>query len=78
MTGRRAAVDRAERSYNRVMGESRVWGITLTTEMARQVREWRAEGCSYRAIAALADQTWGSDSGGNQLFGENPNAEPWN
>ena len=72
------------------MRNSQAWGVTLTIEIARQVRQWRAEDCSYRVIAALADQTWGTDSDGNQLFGidlclesaamfgEDPNAEPWN
>ncbi|MEH1165165.1 hypothetical protein V6V47_07240 [Micromonospora sp. CPCC 205539] len=67
------------------------WGVSLTIEVARQVRQWRVEEeYSYRGVATLADETWGTDSGGNQLFGiglcaesaallgENPNAEPWN
>lgn len=67
-----------------------VWDLVLTEDIARQVREWRADDCSYRAIAALADEAWGADSRGNQLFGEdlcvasarllgeNPSADPWN
>ncbi|PWR07242.1 hypothetical protein DKT68_19375 [Micromonospora acroterricola] len=66
------------------------WGLTLTADIARQVREWRADGYSWRAIAACADDTWGTDSGGNQLFdedlcresarllSEDLNADPWN
>ena len=66
------------------------WGLTLTTEIARQVRQWRADGYTWRAIAACADDAWGTDSRGNQLFGEDlclesarllgekPNADPWN
>jgi hypothetical protein len=66
------------------------WGLVLTADIARQVRQWRADGYTYRAIAARADETWGTDSRGNQLFGvdlclesarifgENPNEEPWN
>jgi hypothetical protein len=34
------------------------------------VRRWRAEDYSYRAVAAAADELWGTDSRGNQLFGE--------
>lgn len=67
----------------------KAWGLTLTTDIARQVRQWRAEGYTWRAIAAAADQTWGTESRGNQIFGrdlclecarmlgENPNADPW-
>jgi hypothetical protein len=66
------------------------WGLVLTEDIARQVRLWRAGDYSYRAIAGSADETWGTDSQGNQLFGidlclasarmlgENPNADPWN
>ncbi|MCW2141122.1 hypothetical protein [Actinoplanes cyaneus] len=67
------------------------WGITLTPEIARQVRRWRVEEeCSWRVIAALADQTWATDTRGNQLFGEDlcresalvlgedPNDDAWN
>jgi hypothetical protein len=46
------------------------WGLTLTTDIARQVRQWRAEGYTRRAIVAYADDAWGTDSRGNQLFGE--------
>jgi hypothetical protein len=67
-----------------------VWGLVLTADIARQVRQWRADDYSYRAIAACADEKWGTDSQGNQLFGEglclesarmlgeNPNVDPWN
>ncbi|MET8366927.1 hypothetical protein ABZU53_25535 [Micromonospora sp. NPDC005194] len=56
-----------------------------TTRPARS-----ADGYTWRAIAASADDAWGTDSRGNQLFGENlclesaqllgddPNADPWN
>ncbi|MFC3502829.1 hypothetical protein ACFOOK_17865 [Micromonospora krabiensis] len=66
------------------------WGLTLTTEIAQRVRQWRADGYSWRAVAVGADETWGTDSRGNQLFGadlcdqsarllgEDPDAEPWN
>lgn len=66
------------------------WGLTLTPEIARQVRTWRADDYTWRAIARSADETWGTSSRGNQLFGEdlcresarllgeNPDADPWN
>ncbi|GLW28262.1 hypothetical protein [Actinoplanes regularis] len=66
------------------------WGLALTEDIARQVRQWRADDYSYRAIAARADETWGTDSRGNQCFGmdlclesarmlgENPDNDPWN
>ncbi|MFI6151689.1 hypothetical protein ACIBCA_03220 [Kitasatospora sp. NPDC051170] len=63
---------------------------TLTAEMAAQIRTWRCdEGYSWRAVAQAATDLWGSDWGGNQLFGEdlclaaakllgeNINREPW-
>jgi hypothetical protein len=65
------------------------WGLTLTAEVALQVRHWRAEGSSFRVIAACADEAWGTDTRGNHLFGEdlclesarmlgeNPYADPW-
>jgi hypothetical protein len=47
------------------------WGLTLTLEMARQVRRWRVEDeCSWRVIATRADDKWGTETRGNQLFGE--------
>lgn len=66
------------------------WGLILTTDMARQVRRWRADGYTWRAIGAAADQAWGTASQGNQLvgrdlcleaarmLGEDPDADPWN
>ncbi|GIH21592.1 hypothetical protein Raf01_97640 [Rugosimonospora africana] len=67
------------------------WGLVLTLDVARQVRRWRVEEeCSWRVVAARADATWGTDTHGNQLFGEdlcresarmlgeNPNDEAWN
>lgn len=66
------------------------WGITLTLEIARQVKQWRVEEDStWRVVAALADERWGTETQGNQLFGEDlcresalllgedPNSEPW-
>ncbi|MGW0216539.1 hypothetical protein ACWDXH_19325 [Micromonospora chokoriensis] len=62
----------------------------MTSDIARQVRQWRADDYTWRAIAAAADQAWGSESRGNQLFGrdlclesarmlgEDPEADPWN
>ncbi|SBT40374.1 hypothetical protein GA0070611_1239 [Micromonospora auratinigra] len=71
-------------------GPLQVWDLLVTAEMARQIRHWRVvEDCSYRVVARLADETWGSATGGNQLFGEDLcaaaarmsgeylNAEPW-
>lgn len=70
---------------------TQVWDLTLTEHMARQVRAWRVDqDGTWRVVASLADEAWGSDSGGNQIFGmelceasakllnEDPNAEPWN
>ena len=67
------------------------WDFDLTLDRARQVRRWRSEEHgTWRVVAHRADETWGTASGGNQLFGqdlceasahmlgENPNAEPWN
>ena len=72
-------------------GEAKVWGVELTLDRARQVRQWRVDQeCTWRAVAAHADAAWGTDWKGNQLYGmelcersahllgENPNAEPWN
>ncbi|MFC7528471.1 hypothetical protein [Actinoplanes sp. GCM10030250] len=48
-----------------------VWDLRVTMEMARQIRVWRVEEeCSHRVLAGLADEAWGSATGGNQLFGE--------
>ena len=68
-----------------------VWGVELTHDRARQVRQWRCtEGCTWRAVAARADAAWGTAWNGNQLYGmelcessallqgENPAADPWN
>ncbi|WP_205669371.1 hypothetical protein [Amycolatopsis suaedae] len=66
--------------------------MTVTAEVARQVRRWRAEpaGMTWREIATEADAVWGTDSAGDQRFGmalceasakvlgEDPAAEPWN
>jgi hypothetical protein len=82
-------------TYNRRMTPAfravEAWGLTLTPEIARQIRAWRADDeYTYRAIAARADETWGSHSNGNQLFGrdlciasaeilgENHTTDPWN
>jgi hypothetical protein len=68
------------------------WALEeLTPERARQVRQWRVdEDCTWRAVAARADEAWGTTWNGNQLYGmalcehsarllnENPAAEPWN
>jgi hypothetical protein len=67
------------------------WGVELTADRARQVRQWRiVPECTWREVAALADEAWGTEWDGNQLYGhdlcrasaqllgENPDAEPWN
>lgn len=67
------------------------WDFELTPDRARQVRQWRVDQhFTWRGVAHLADETWGTKWNGNQLFGmelcersaemlgENPNAEPWN
>lgn len=68
-----------------------VWGLDLTPERARQVRQWRVEqDCTWRVVAHNADEAWGTDSKGNQLYGqdlceqsacllgEDPHSDPWN
>lgn len=63
----------------------------LTVERTRQVRIWRVDQeMTWRAVALAATDTWGSEHGSNQLFGEelcraaatalgeNPLSEPWN
>jgi hypothetical protein len=67
------------------------WGVELTLARARQVRQWRCiDHCTWRAVAARADDAWGTTWNGNQLYGmelcgcsarmlgENPSADPWN
>ncbi|MFI6285441.1 hypothetical protein ACIBCM_11900 [Streptomyces sp. NPDC051018] len=63
----------------------------ITPEMAARIRRWRVdEDFSWRAVARAASDLWGSDWGGNQLYGEDlcvaaakvlgedPCREPWN
>lgn len=65
--------------------------VTITMEMAVQIRRWRVdEDFTWRAVAQAATGLWGSEYGSNQLFGEdlcvaaakmlgeNPCKEPWN
>jgi hypothetical protein len=64
---------------------------TVTVNIAREVRRWRVEeDHTWRSVAACADETWGTDTNGNQIFGralcsasarllgEDPDSEPWN
>ena len=70
---------------------TQVWDLALTEDMARQVRAWRVDDdFTWRGVASLADETWGTTTDGNQLFGmdlcvasarmlnEDPESEPWN
>lgn len=63
----------------------------ITSDKAAQIRAWRVDqDLSWRGVAASATEAWGSDFGGNQLFGrelcaaaatvlgEDPDADPWN
>jgi hypothetical protein len=67
------------------------WGLELTLERAQQIRTWRClDDCTWRAVAAHADEAWGTAWDGNQLYGrdlceasarllgEDPAADPWN
>jgi hypothetical protein len=52
-------------------GVLETWGLTLTDDIARQIRRWRVEeGHTWRMIAERADDTWGIDTQGNQMAGE--------
>jgi hypothetical protein len=67
-----------------------VWGVELTLDRARQVRQWRIDDNSWRGVAHEADKAWGTKHDGNQMYGrdlcnasarmlgEDPDAEPWN
>lgn len=70
---------------------AQVWGLTVTWDVAQTVRRWRVEeDHTWRGVAECADEAWGTDTHGNQIFGEalcresawllgeDPSREPWN
>ncbi|MFF8616409.1 hypothetical protein [Streptomyces sp. NPDC015350] len=72
------------------MTHSTVDPTTITPEMAAQIRSWRVDqDFTWRAVARAASERWGSERGGNQLYGEelcvaaakvlgeDPCREPW-
>jgi hypothetical protein len=68
-----------------------VWSITMTPELAAEVRRYRVDQeLSWRGVAAAVSEAHCDEKSDNQiagrelcviaaaLLGENPNADPWN